>query len=208
MAHRPELQSPVRALAHRYAAGRMSWADYREQRAAVLADILDGREPLSYGPAEVFDDSTAPKEHELSQVLINLDEIEGTAAPKWPAVAAVLALGLVIVVAGWAVWQSLKPPVTASAPVVEMSPAEGALHRFLTVGEWDEQAIDGALAEWSARSAEERAAARRTATWRRLQQALREQTNQQRVLASVDESGEAAAAVERLERFQQRLSRP
>lgn len=206
MPHRPELASPVRTLAQMLAAGRISWAEYRTQRAEKVAAIIRGAQPLTYDKPLVFSDSTAPKEHELSQVLIDLDEIEGTPRARWPAMVAVALLGVVIVVAGWAIWRSLQPPVVASAPVVQMSAAEAVLQRFVAAEEWTVDAFDATLAAWRAEPAADRATARRSATWRRLQQQLRERVNQHEVLATVDATGEAAAQVERLRAFQQGLT--
>lgn len=206
MAHKPEYASTVRTLAQKMAAGRISWAEYREARADAVHAIVNGDAPLTYEKALVFSDSTMPKEHELSQVLIDLDEIEGTARARWPAIAAISVLGIVIVVAGWAIWRSLQPPVVASAPVVQMSTAESVLHRFVAADEWTADAFDATLAAWQAEPADARAAARRSATWRRLQQQLRERLNQQQVLSTVDGSGEAAAQEQRLRAFQQALA--
>lgn len=206
MPHKPEHASAVRTLAQKMAAGRISWAEYREARADAVHAIVNGDVPLTYDKPLVFGDSTMPKEHELAQVLIDLDEIEGTPRARWPAIAAISVLGIVIVVAGWAIWRSLQPPVVASAPVVQMSSAEGVLHRFVTVNEWSPEALEATVAAWQAEPADDRAAARRSATWRRLQQQLRERLNQQQVLATVDESGEAAAHEQRLRAFQQALT--
>ncbi|MCA1797974.1 MAG: hypothetical protein LC632_00585 [Xanthomonadaceae bacterium] len=206
MPHKPEYASEVRTLAQKMAAGLISWAEYREARADAIHAIVNGEKPLTYEKALVFSDSTMPKEHALSQVLIDLDDVEGSARARWPAIAAISVLGIVIVIAGWAIWRSLQPPVIASAPVVQMSMAEDVLHRFITGDQWSAEAFDETITAWQAEPADAREAARRTATWRRLQQQLRERLNQQQVLSTVDESGEAAAQEQRLRNFQQALA--
>ncbi|MEX0899477.1 MAG: hypothetical protein WD081_02170 [Gammaproteobacteria bacterium] len=204
MPHAAELHSPVRALAHRLASGKMSWADYREQRAMTVDAIVRGDDPLNYSQAVVFEDTTMPKEHELSQVYIDVDALERE-PKRWLAGAAVGLLAVVLLAAAWVLWRSSEPPVVAEAPVVVMTGAEAALKSFLDDGDWSAASLDQTVTEWSQFSDAQQDEARRTATWRRLQSRLREQINQQRVLATVDESGDAAAQGERLVEFQQAL---
>lgn len=200
MPHAPELQSQVRALAHRLAAGQMSWVDYRDQRAALVTAIARGEQPLEYAPARVYDDSTMPKDTALSHVLIDTD---APARPKgrWAAILAVVALALALVAAGWILLREPAPPAVATAPVVTMSGAEAVLDDFLRAGDWTPAAMADALDGWHGYSEEQRALARRSATWRRLRTALRQQINQQQVLATVDDSGEAARLEARLVEF-------
>ena len=205
MAHSPELHSPVRALAHRLAGGRMAWVDYRNERAAAVEAIVNG-DSLSYSRPVVFEETTQPKEHELSQNYIDVEALEREPR-RWPAAVAVGALALTIIGAGWILWQNSRPPVVASAPVVVMSGAEAALAEFLAADDWSSDALAMTQADWGVYAADERAAARRTASWRRLQARLREEINRQRVLATVDETGEAAAQEARLMEFQKALQR-
>ena len=181
----------------------MSWVDYRNERAAAVEAIVNG-DSLSYSRPVVFEDTTLPKEHELSQMYIDVEALEREPR-RWPAAIAVGALGLTIIGAGWILWQNSRPPVVASAPVVVMSGAEAALAELLTADDWSAEALAATQADWAVYGADERAAARRTATWRRLQSRLREEINRQRVLATVDETGEAAAQEARLVEFQQGL---
>ena len=171
MPHAAELHSQVRALAHRLANGKMSWADYREQRQATVELLVSGAEPIEYSPPVVFEDTTLPKDHDLSQVYIDLDEVEREPR-RWPAYLAVGALGAVIVAAGWVLWQSQQPPVVAEAVVV-MSGAEAALDEFVKTADWSPQDIDELGARWPSFPADEREAARDSMTWRDLQMDLR-----------------------------------
>lgn len=205
MPHRPELHSQIRALAHLLAAGQISWADYRERRAEAVTAIVDGEKPLVYSPAKVFDDPTTPGDRNTEQVYIDLEELERPPR-RWPAVAAVAALGAVIVVGGWILLNPPPQPVVAAAPVVEMSRGEALIAAFVRADDWSGPAIDEMASGWQALPAEARTDARRTATWRRFQNQLREQINRQQVLASVDESGEAGAQEARLRALQESLA--
>lgn len=205
MPHAAELHSPVRALAHRLASGKMSWADYREQRAMAVDAIVRGDDPLNYSQAVVFGDTTTTDGGDRSQVYIDVDALDRAEPRRWLAGVSVGLLGVVLVAAVWVFWRSSEPPVVASAPVVAMSGAETVLKSFLDSGDWSAAALESTTNEWSQFSDAEQDDARRTTTWRRLQSRLREQINQQRVLATVDESGEAAAQGKRLVEFQQAL---
>ncbi len=204
MPHAAELHSPVRALAHRLACGKMSWADYREQRAAAVDGIVRGEDSLNYSQAVVFEDTTMPKAHELSQVYIDVDEID-RAPQRWFLRVALGVLVIVLLGAAWVLWRSSEPPVVASAPVVVMTGAEAALSSFLENGDWSASALDETAMEWNRFSDAQQDEARRTVTWRRLQSRLREQINQQRALVTIDETGEAAAQGARLTEFQRAL---
>ena len=204
MPHAAELHSQVRALAHRLANGKMSWADYREQRHAAVELIVSGAEPIEYSAPVVFEETTMPKEHDLSQVYIDLDEVDGEPR-RWPAYLAVGVLGAVIIAAGWVIWQSMRPPVVAQAPVVVMSGAEAAIAEFLTTGDWSADALATLTERWSGFGDIQRQEARRSMKWRELQGELRNRINQHKVLVTVDESGESQAQLERLEALQRAL---
>lgn len=206
MPHSAERHSQVRALAHRLANGKMSWADYREQRHATVELLVSGAEEIEYAKPVVFEDTTLPKEHELSRVYIDVDELERE-PKRWPAFLAVGALGLVIGAAAWVLWQSTRPPVIAEAPVVVMSGAEAALAEFLEADDWSAPALGALQERWTGFSDLQRTEARRSMTWREMQGDLRDRLNQQKVLATVDESGEAQAQLERLERLRNELQR-
>lgn len=205
MPHQAELQSQVRALAHLLAHGQLSWADYREQRASAVRRIVRGDDTLTYDRAVIFDDPTAPSDQAVDQVIIDVSEID--AQPRrWPAVVAVAAFLVVAALAGWVIYNVQKPPVTASAPVVERAPGEAMLAGFQEAGDWSAAASEDLLDAWRTLTPEARAEARATATWRRFQNALREQINQQAALAAVDDSGLAEAEAERLRALRDALA--
>src|SRR5690606_38255707 len=195
MPHAAELHSQVRALAHRLANGKMSWADYREQRQATVELLTSGAQPIEYAPAVVFEETTLPKEHELSQVYIDLDEVDGEPR-RWPAHLAVGMLAAVIIAAAWVLWQSTRPPVVAEAPVAQMSEAEAALDAFVMARDWSADAVVHLNERWQAFEPVERQEARGTLAYRNLQIDLRQQINQQSALVTVDETGEAQAQLE------------
>lgn len=205
MPHQAELQSQVRALAHLLAHGQISWADYREQRAGAVRRIVRGDDTLTYDRAVIFDDPTAPTNQSVDQVILDVSEID--AQPRrWPAVIAVGAFLVVAALAGWVIYNVQQPPVTASAPVVERTPGEAMLTDFQELGDWSAAASDNLMDAWRALTPDARAEARATASWRRFQNALRAQINQQAALAAVDESGLAEAEAERLRALRDALA--
>src|SRR5690606_9444701 len=95
--------------------------------------------------------------------------------------------------------------VVAQAPVVVMSGAEAAIAEFLTVGDWSADALAGLTERWSGFGDIQRQEARGSMKWRELQGELRNRVNQQKVLVTVDETGEAQAQLDRLEALQRVL---
>lgn len=205
MAHAPELHSQVRALAWRLSSGEISWADYRERRAKIVNAILNGEQTLEYKKPVVNEDATTPKHHDTEQVFIDVDAMERPPS-RMPAYIAVGVLVAVLLGVGWILIQSAEPPVVASAPEMNLGPGEALLDEFVRGGEWSTQTVSTLTQDWQQLSAEAKEATKSSALWRRLQSQLRDQINQQRILMSVDETGEAQALLEHLQALQRALN--
>ncbi len=207
MAHAPELHSQVRALAWRLSSGEISWADYQERRATLVNAILNGEQTLEYKKPVVSEDATTPKHHDTEQVFIDVEAMERPPS-RLPAYIAIGVLAVVLLGVGWILWQSSEPPVVASAPVLDLGPGESLLDKFVREGEWSGQTVAALTQDWQQLSGEAKAATKNSAIWRRMQSQLRDQINQQRILMSVDETGEAEALLEHLQALQRALNAP
>lgn len=214
MPHSQELHSQVRALAWQLACGEVSWAEYRERRrAAVHAIVRDGA-AITYAKPVIRYDPTAPKDRDIEQVIIDMDAIEGERRSRLPAYIAITALVLLLALLGTVTWlnqqleaeqaaRSANPPVLATLP-----PGEALLQSFRRTGDWSIVRMEETAAAWHELDAETQAAARRSATWRRLQTTLRSRINETQVRMQVDETGEAEALYNALVAFRDTLEQP
>lgn len=210
MAHEPALHSQVRALAWQLSCGEISWADYRVRRRALIEALLAGEVGLAYKRPIIKDDPTAPKHHDIEQVYIDIEELEREPS-RLPVYLSVGLLAVLVVVLGMVMWGnhqlSQEREAREAAPAIQYAPGEALLRDFHRVDAWTHESLDAFIAGWRALDADERAAARGTAQWRRLETALNGRINNQQVLAGVDESGAAQRLYEALLAFRDEISR-
>lgn len=210
MPHSQELHSQVRALAWQLSRGEVSWAEYRERRRAEVHAIVRDGAAIKYEKPVIRDDPTAPKDRDIEQVYIDMDALEGERPSRLPAYIAVAALVLLLAVLATVSWLNHQLEVqqaqrAAAPPVVALPPGEALLQRFHRDDDWSIPQMEATLASWRELDPATRDAARRSASWRRLQTTLRSRLNEAEVRMQVDDSGAAEQLRDALVAFRDAL---
>lgn len=189
--------SQLRELARQYSAGQMAREDYRKQRTSLLTDIASGRLVIDYR-------EITPPKPSAPTVIIDVGEDE----PEVRRVPIILGALLVVVAVGaggfFYVRQQTAVPMQVRS-VVPQDPAVQAAEEFLRSQDWSSAGMSAFEARLAAFGPEQIAAARGEPAFAQLQRELRARIEDQKALASLDESGKAEAEILRLRGFAARL---
>lgn len=165
--------SSVRDLARRHAIGELSLEEYRAKRHALIDDIVNGRQPLTYGELR------PPRIHarHLPRFLL--------------LVAAVSVVVAVITLSIW-MFSSRTNPVAAaqqnSKPqpeISETSPGPQLIENFLHTNNWSKDSIQDFMQQWNNLPQKEREIARKDYRYPRLISEVRQQIISQRAMSGL-----------------------
>lgn len=165
--------SPARELARRYAAGELSFDEYRAQRRDLIDTICAGIQTLQYG-------QTAS--HPLNR-----------RKPLWVALtslAIIVAAG--VAVSLWAINTRNSSVSSASMRAVEPT-GPYLLRTFTDANDWSEASISRFMQQWQRLPSREQQAARNSYLFPRLVSQLHEQIVSQQAMLELAPDPEAAA---------------
>lgn len=173
--------SPARDLARRYAAGELSFEEYRSRRRDLIDSICTGTQALQYGQ------HTAYPLHRRK--------------PWWVALASLTVIVVIgIAITRWAV--SNHPASTAPAAAQAAKPTgANLLQTFTDANDWSEASIDQFMQQWKLLPNREQQAARTSYLFPRLISQLHEQIVSQQAMLELAPDPKAAAR--HLSRLQQ-----
>jgi len=182
-------RSQLRRLARDYARGELDEDSYRQRRAALIDDIVAGRVAIEREPAP----EPAPRD---------AGEKPSVAVAPSLRLSHVVLGGLVIALAVLMLAGRDDPPPAGpdreAAADGETVPVAMLLESFLARDRWSEAAVSRFQAAWLALPEEARTAARTSAAFERLAQALRREIDRHHTLIKLEGSAQARADNARL----------
>jgi hypothetical protein len=174
--------SSVRDLARRHAVGELSLEDYRTKRHTLIDDIINGKQPLTYGeyrPARV------PRAHLSSRMILF----------------AGIAIGVIIIATltvlatsdhtqAVSTVQQASPPAQAEAS--ETTPGPLLIADFLNSNDWSKASIENFIQQWNGLPRKERELAEKNYRYPRLISELRQQIVSQQAMSGLTKNPNAA----------------
>lgn len=167
--------SSVRELARRHAIGELSQEDYRAQRHALIDEIINGQQALTYNEKR----PSRPLNTRLS--------------PRSMAIAGLAISALVIALLG--IWIVSAPPqsqtsahtnaIAVTPKATEMSPGPTLIENFLTANDWSDKGILGFIRQWKSLPPKEQEIARNYYRYPRLIAELRQQIVSQQAMTEL-----------------------
>ena len=157
--------SPIRDLARHYAAGELSFDEYRARRRKLVDGITSGLLNLEYG-------ELSPAGHKRSYIL-------------WTSATVLLAVSVAIGALAWKQHTLTSVPQnTARQSAPDTGPA--LLHAFISGNDWSDASLRQFLQHWKALSPSEQKAAYNSYLFPRLTAQLREQIASQKAVVDLD----------------------
>jgi hypothetical protein len=173
--------SQVRDLARRYATGKLSQENYRNQRRSLIDAITGGGVQLSYREEERK--AARPR---FNSKLLGLTVVVLIAA----------GIGVVLVLkhSGAAHASGTAQAAPASAPVVPPAPGPALVHTFLDADDWTDVSLQSFTRRWQGLGPDEQAKARDSLMYPRLVSEVRQQVDSEKAVAGSDSAGDAHLA--------------
>lgn len=174
--------SSVRDLARRHAVGELSLEDYRNKRHVLIDDIVNGRQPLTYGGHRQI---RAARVHLSSRVLIFAGISIGV----------IVIIALIILLIGTrsqpaSTSQQASP--LAQADTSETSPGPLLIENFLSSNNWSKTSIENFIQQWDNLPRKEREIAKRNYRYPRLISEVRQQIISQQAMSGLTKNTHAA----------------
>jgi hypothetical protein len=176
--------SAIRDLARRHAVGELSLEDYRSKRHEMIDDIINGRQPLTYGEHRP---ARPPSARTSSRLILFAGAVIG--------VIAIITLTILLAdthshIVSTA--QQLHPLPQQSTS--ETSPGPLLVENFVRSNDWNTASVHNFIQQWNNLPQKEREIAKRDYRYPRLVSQLRQQIISQQAMSGLTKNTDAAKA--------------
>jgi hypothetical protein len=173
--------SQVRDLARRYATGKLSQENYRNQRRSLIDSITGGTVLLAYR-----EDERKAVRPRFNSKLLGLTVVVLIAA----------GIGVVMMLkhSGSARASGAAQAATAPAPAAPPTPGPALVRTFVDADDWTDGSLQTFSRRWQDLGPDEQAKARDSMTYPRLLSEVRQQITSEKAVAGSDGAGDAHLA--------------